>query len=128
MPNHIHGIVWITRANAVGARHTHGPDVVPTRNPLAYPERPTDLVGASPLRTAAASRGSLGAIVGSFKSAATKRINELRNTPGAPVWQRNYYEHIIRDEEDLYRIRQYIRDNPRRWHEDENNPANFRPY
>jgi REP element-mobilizing transposase RayT len=53
-------------------------------------------------------------IVG-FKSAATKRINALWGTPSAPVWQRNYYEHIIRDEKSLNRIRQYIAENPLRW-------------
>jgi REP element-mobilizing transposase RayT len=52
-------------------------------------------------------------IVG-FKSAATERINALRGTPSAPVWQRNYYEHIIRDEKSLNRIRQYIAENPLR--------------
>jgi putative transposase len=68
--------------------------------------------------------GSVGAIVGQFKSTVTKRINEIRNTPGRPVWQRNYYEHIIRDEGDLNRIREYIINNPARWAEDENNPIN----
>jgi hypothetical protein len=60
-------------------------------------------------------------IVG-FKSAATERINALRGTPSAPVWQRNYYEHIIRDEKSLNRIRQYIAENPLRWHLDAENP------
>ena len=53
----------------------------------------------------------------------TKRINELRGTPGATVWQRNYYEHIIRDEEELNRVRQYIADNPARWQQDPENPV-----
>jgi REP element-mobilizing transposase RayT len=56
--------------------------------------------------------GSLGAIIGQFKSVTTKRINQTRNTPGAPVWQRNYYEHIIRNDSDLHAIRQYISSNP----------------
>jgi REP element-mobilizing transposase RayT len=64
----------------------------------------------------------LGAIVGSFKSAVTKWVNENRATPGAPVWQRNYYEHVIRDEGDLERIREYIATNPLRWEMDEENP------
>ena len=54
-----------------------------------------------------------------------KRINQSRNTPGAKLWQRNYYEHVIRDEDDLNRIRQYILDNPARWAKDENNPDRF---
>ena len=51
----------------------------------------------------------------------TKCINQIRKTPGAPVWQRNYYEHIIRDEPSLNRIRQYIAENPLRWHLDRYN-------
>ena len=56
--------------------------------------------------------GSLSAIVGSFKSAVAKQINLMRNTPGKEVWQRNYYEHIIRNPEELQRIREYIIHNP----------------
>ena len=106
MPNHVHGILVIdgndngeivSRAE-VGARH------------------------ASPLRPCGAVPRSLGAIVGSFKSAVTKWVNENRATPGAPVWQRNYYEHVIRDEGDLERIREYIATNPLRWEMDEENP------
>jgi len=58
-----------------------------------------------------------------FKSASTKRINELRHTPSTPVWQRNYYEHVIRNEDELKAIREYILGNPARWNEDENNPV-----
>jgi REP element-mobilizing transposase RayT len=54
----------------------------------------------------------------------TKRINVLRDNPGCPVWQRNYYEHVIRNETDLANIRQYIANNPLKWDLDENNPAN----
>jgi REP element-mobilizing transposase RayT len=70
--------------------------------------------------------GSLGAIVRSFKSAATKHINQSHNTPGTPVWQRNYYERVIRDEGELEGIRRYIAENPARWEEDENHPARRR--
>jgi REP element-mobilizing transposase RayT len=66
--------------------------------------------------------GSLGAIVGNFKSVTARRINRVRKTPGVRVWQRNYYEHIIRNERELNGIRQYIRDNPARWAEDRENP------
>ena len=62
--------------------------------------------------------GSLGAIVRSFKSATTKRINLLRETPGAVLWQRNYHEHIIRDQADENRIRGYIVANPQLWKQD----------
>ena len=88
-----------------------------------------DSVGArhaSPLQISQTTRGpksqSLGAIMGSFKSAVTKRINESRATPEIPVWQRNYYEHIIRNEESLNHIREYILTHPFSWHLDKENP------
>jgi hypothetical protein len=74
--------------------------------------------------------GSIPTIVRSFKSAVTKRINKMRNTPGAPVWQRNYYEHIIRNDESLNCIREYIVNNPLQWELDRENPVgakNFSP-
>jgi len=49
----------------------------------------------------------------------------LQQTPGAAVWQRNYYEHIIRHEDGLRRIRKYILDNPRGWADDPENPMNM---
>ncbi len=60
-----------------------------------------------------------------FKYQTTKRINELRGTPGAPFWQRNYYERVIRDENELGHIRQYIENNPLNWDSDADNPANI---
>ncbi len=61
--------------------------------------------------------GSLSTVMRSFKSAVTKRINEIQNTSGTCLWQRNYYEHIIRDGSDLARIREYIMNNPVKWGE-----------
>ena len=94
MPNHIHGIIRIVDEMA---RATHR--VAPTGPPP----------------------GSISAVIGQFKSVAAKRINKLRGTQGNPVWQRNYYEHVIRNEDLLNRIRQYIRDNPTRWAMDRDN-------
>jgi REP element-mobilizing transposase RayT len=108
MPNHVHGIIVIAETPNVGARHA-----VPLPEKFCKPVP-----------------GSIPTIVRSFKSAVTKRINELRNTPGAPVWQRNYYEHIIRNEESLNRIRKYIANNPTQWELDRENPVgakNFSP-
>ena len=96
MPNHIHGILSIT---GVGARH------------------------ASPKITGPKQR-SLGAIVGSFKSAVTKRVNTLRGAQGRSIWQRNYYEHVIRDDDDLGVLREYIVNNPLRWELDQLHPDN----
>jgi REP element-mobilizing transposase RayT len=110
MPNHVHGVVWIADAERRGVACN-----APTNRRNASVSRMAEISPKS---------GSLAAIIRSFKSAATKRINEWRDAPGAPVWQRNYYEHIIRDEESLDRIRQYIIDNPAQWAMDRENPAN----
>ena len=98
MPNHVHGIIVITHTR-VGARHA---------SPLHHAHQP--------------SKGTLGTIVGSYKSAVSKQINRMRDTPGSPVWQRNYYEHIIRNESALHDIRHYIIHNPAKWAEDTENP------
>ena len=58
-------------------------------------------------------------IVRAFKSFSARRINELRDSKGVSVWQRDYYEHIIRDETDYNRIYEYIVNNPLKWLEDE---------
>ncbi len=113
MPNHVHGIIWIVEDN------DHGDDVGATRRVAPTPAAP--VIPRGPLS------GSIGAIVGQFKSAVARRINTLRGTPDMPVWQRNYYEHIIRSEESLLRIRQYIADNPTRWEMDSENPAAIQP-
>jgi REP element-mobilizing transposase RayT len=55
---------------------------------------------------------TLGFIIGMFKTECTKQINKLRNTPGQKIFQRNYYEHIIHNENELTKIRQYIKNNP----------------
>jgi putative transposase len=64
---------------------------------------------------------TIGSIIGQFKSIVTKRINKIHAPPGVPVWQHNYYEHIIRDDRELHAIREYIRYNPLKWDEDEEN-------
>ncbi len=69
-------------------------------------------------------RRPLSEIVRGFKTWSARRINQRRDSTGSPVWQRDCYEHIIRDEDDLNRIRQYIVDNPVTWEEDAENPAN----
>jgi REP element-mobilizing transposase RayT len=99
MPNHFHAILWISDGGRGTARRA--PTVERFGKPVA---------------------GSIPTIIRSFKSAVTKRINESRNTPGMLVWQRNYYEHIIRNDESLNHIRQYIADNPANWETDNENP------
>ena len=65
---------------------------------------------------------SIPTIIKLFKATVTKQINELRGTPGEPVWQRNYFERVIRDEAELNRIRDNIIYNALKWAEDEDNP------
>ncbi len=69
---------------------------------------------------------SIGSFVAGFKSAATRQVNAVRGVPGAPVWQRNYYEHVIRDEDGLARIRSYIATNPESWQLDAEHPEETR--
>ena len=111
MPNHVHGIIVLgdTDTPPVGAQHAAP----------AMPDAPEDAGSAHRINVPA---GSLGAIVRSFKAAATKRINDLRRSPGESVWQRNYYDHIIPDQEGLMRVRAYIANNPARWAFDAENP------
>ncbi len=65
---------------------------------------------------------TVGAVVGSFKSAASKRARQQGILDDASLWQRNYYEHVIRNEDSLNRIREYIMDSPLRWKLDRENP------
>ncbi|MCY4384917.1 MAG: hypothetical protein OXE44_17425 [Nitrospinae bacterium] len=61
-------------------------------------------------------------LIGAFKTTSSKRIRE--NGLSSFKWQRSFYDHVIRDDEDMNRIREYIRDNPARWALDEDNPVN----
>jgi putative transposase len=90
---------------------THGCASWPRHEVVPHPQ--------SPLRRPAR---SLGSLVAGYKAATTKRINDLCGTHGKAFWQRNYYEHIIRNDADLDRIRLYIANNPAKWAEDEHNP------
>jgi REP element-mobilizing transposase RayT len=54
-------------------------------------------------------------------------VNLARGAPGTPVWLRNYYEHVVRNEQELTAIREYLLANPARWDDDENNPRNVMP-
>ena len=104
MPNHFHGILTIV-SNCRGTARC-----APT-----FPNRQFGKMISA----------SLPAIVRSFKSAATRRINKLCNNHNTPVWQRNYYEHVIRNEDDLAEIKEYITNNPRKWNLDSENPNNI---
>jgi hypothetical protein len=125
MPNHVHGIVIIM---SVGA-HGHAPELsITPRGAAAHHVGAHGYAPESgahrhvPLRIPPRRPRSLATFVGGFKGAVKKHINEIRRTPGAPVWQENYYEHIIRNEDELNKIREYILTNPLRWAHDRENP------
>jgi len=115
MPNHVHGIIIL------------GEDI--TRSVGAGPRAcPSDHRQQGQPRGAAPTQMSLPDVVHRFKSLTTNRyrkaVAELvaRSSPGR-LWQRNYYEHVIRNENELNRIRQYVIDNPLKWELDRENPA-----
>ena len=122
MPDHVHGIVWITDrttgadTDIVGVR---GVGVVGARHALPLPSSmrspPRQFVDGTSSAFGHPPPRALSAIVGSFKSAAARAINAASGRPGVAIWQRNYYEHIIRNEPALRTIRRYIQTNPMRW-------------
>lgn len=120
MPNHLHAILVLVEpevdtaapsatGRAAGRAATAGA-VLTTLDVLSTPVQPRG-----------ANAGSVGAIVGTFKSLVTRAANVVRRTPGGIIWQRGYYDHIVRNERELNAIRQYILDNPIRWAEDRDN-------
>jgi REP element-mobilizing transposase RayT len=98
MPNHFHGILVLTV--------------------------PIGAIYESPLQMTVSQRRNMAVpkIIGRFKMLSSKRINEFHQTPGTKLWQRKYWEHIVRSEPDLMRLREYIQNNPLRWHLDSLNP------
>lgn len=80
------------------------------------------VVGGHPVRAGLKPAPTLPEIVRAFKTFSARRINESRATPGTMVWQRNYYEHVVRGENESNRIREYIANNPLQWEMDRENP------
>lgn len=137
MPNHFHGIVVIT--DHVGAGSPR-PILIKDDVGAGFPrpllpinhkqggETPDNQTQGGvtqggetpPLRR----QPTLGHIVGYFKCQTTKQINQMCDNPGVPVWQRNYYERVIRNEDELQRVRKYIAENPLKWAQDKENPEN----
>ena len=101
MPNHVHGVLILSEENGIGLN---------------------DEVKAG-LKPAPTKRHAVPEVVRGFKTFSARCVNKSRRTLGCAVWQRNYYEHVIRDDRCLDRIREYIVDNPRRWNLDRENPA-----
>jgi len=101
MPNHFHGIIILNDSVSVP----------PT-------SADQESVGAGSPGPPKNSNEFLGKIIGHFKYATTREVNILQKSPGQKLWQRNYYEHVIRNEEDLRICREYIVNNPAKWHLD----------
>jgi REP element-mobilizing transposase RayT len=127
MPNHIHAIVYLD--STVGAngglpstnKYQISKNGLPPTNKFQIPKNENN---KNPINKRANCHSplhmkprSLSSFVAGFKSTVSRKI-------GFSVWQRNYYDHIIRNDEDLDNIRKYIENNPTKWSEDEDNPIN----
>jgi REP element-mobilizing transposase RayT len=99
MPNHFHGILVICDEASSSIRRggSRAAPTTPRRKPL-------------------------GQLIGAFKTMSTKEVNRVGGSPGARLWQRGFYEHVIKNERDLARIREYIINNPAQWSLDRENP------
>jgi len=121
MPNHFHGVIVINDAGI--CKGDIDTDICRggTDTDMGRGDTGADVCrgGSRTAPTNTTKTKPLGRLIGAFKTVSTKRINEMRGTPGATVWQRNYYEHIIRNEDELGRIRTYIAANPASWQEDD---------
>jgi len=128
MPNHLHGIIIIHERSDFSLTNSYvetcpgnrngtnvGVGSEPTPTPAIPDHSLHDKFGTSKTSP------QLPEIIRQFKTFSTARINVIRNTPGIHFWQRNYYEHIIRDDDDLNRIRYYIINNPGQWDNDAEN-------
>ncbi len=122
MPNHLHGIIIIEQSiEGAGATRRIEPKDLQSRGELNSPNKDDSRrIQYAPTKNNFKSPShSLGAIVRGFKSSVTKRLREISGNSELMIWQRNYYEHIIRNEIDLQNIREYITLNPIKWEIDE---------
>jgi putative transposase len=111
MPNHLHAIIWITE------RRGEAFNAISALNASPQPN------GNSPQPPKGTQPGSLGAFLQNFKSVSTRKINQNTHSHGRMIWQRDYFERIIRDEAELSRIQRYIVENPAQWQVDRENPG-----
>ncbi|MBX3057107.1 MAG: transposase [Anaerolineae bacterium] len=118
MPNHVHLILWIISEDA--------PNVIPEHIDIVGQRRAFALQYQPPERGVKSK--SLGAIIGGYKSAVTKEINDLRGQTQPPIWQPRFHDRIIRNERELEAIRRYIRANPANWQQDQDYDAGLDDY
>lgn len=125
MPNHVHGIIIINVETGFkpvskkpqGKAELISVDMVQMNNDIE--------AGLKPVSINTKNHG-LSEIVRALKTFSLRKINEIRNVTGIPVWQTRFYDHIIRDEFSLNNIRKYIMYNPLNWEKDEENPLNLK--
>ena len=120
MPNHVHGIIEIVNSNDttsanypnVGAHcvRPHSDNIHDDDNSVYYPN---SVIGG---RTQCAP--TLGFVIRGYKAAVTKQIHLLQSVTGQKIWQRNYHEHVIRNEASYLKIAEYVQTNPLKWHDD----------
>jgi putative transposase len=122
MPNHVHGIAAFVGAGLALPGEKGAASSTPTQGDVV-----DGVTGGAPAlghagNGAASGAPTLGDVIRAFKSLSAIRANRLLMRSG-PLWQRNYYEHVIRDNDELNRIREYIANNPMQWELDRENPA-----
>lgn len=126
MPNHVHGVIVLSdvKGMAAQAERAEKAGLRPAPTPA---HTPASIRASASITARAEARPSrihaLPEIIRAFKSFSARRINENRNNIGGSIWQRNYYEHVIRNEEELNGICEYIAANPQNWEEDGENIA-----
>ena len=139
MPNHIHGIIQLvgarcTRPDCIGPNCTCPNGIQPNEMHVDSDEQsvhtqgrvqhaptvpsPTSIIQPAPAASTIQRAPTVGDVVRGFKSSVTKRVNALPGASGQRIWQRNYYEHIIRNEDAYLKIAEYIQTNPQRWETD----------
>ena len=128
MPNHLHGIIniifdkkGVNPVAAIPAGAIHELPLLEIMN-----NESQSMESAQTPNWRDRRKMLLARMIGYFKINSAKEINLIQDISGLSFWQRNYYEHIIRDESELIQIRRYIKDNPRHWLDDENNPINIK--
>ena len=115
MPNHVHGVIMLVDDGRGGSPMSGGMHLS-DETPAGMDNLPINQIRPY---VKPKPRHGLSEIIRAFKSLSARRINRQRRTDGIPVWQRNYYEQIIRNERHLTAVQQYIHNNPANWTEDD---------
>jgi REP element-mobilizing transposase RayT len=132
MPNHLHGIIILVKSEALAKQdfsqsfsEVEG-EALANLNDQQQQKFSSQCFAPTgeTIKINGAKPQSLAAIIQNYKSVSTRQVNRINKAKGNVIWQRNYYEHIIRNEEALNNIRQYVVNNPINWAEDEENPTN----